>query len=256
MKDVFLSVIIPAHNEGRRIGQTLESIAAYLNKQDYLFEVIVCEDGSTDDTVSVVESKKNIIKDLEISSRKENGCALGKGDAVRRGMLKAKGKYRIFVDADNATPFWQVEKLLKLMEGDKINVVIGSRYVRGARLVPPRGIFRSLVSRGGNIIINFFLRLPYKDTRCGFKLFTRKAGQKIFSKVLLASFGFDDEVLVLAKKFGFEVKEAPVEWHEKAESKVSFRDVLKSFSEMWQIKRNLRRGKYDDNSKIKIQKSK
>jgi dolichyl-phosphate beta-glucosyltransferase len=246
MENIFLSVVIPAHNEDNRIGDTLESIASYLNKQDYSFEVLVCDDRSTDNTIRVVTSKKNIIEHLmtSLSKNKDKG---GKGDAVKRGMLLASGKYRIFIDADDATPFWQIEKLTKEIQDKKCDIVIASRYIRGAKLVPPRGFFRTLISRGGNIIINLFLQLPYKDTRCGFKLFTAKASQDIFSKVLLPGFGFDDEVLVLARKFGFKVKEVPVEWHEKAESKVSTKDILKSFSETWQIRKNLKTGKYDNN---------
>ena len=245
MNDIFLSVIIPAHNEGKRIGNTLENIASYLNKQAYSYEVLVCEDGSIDNTISVVESKKNIVKNLQISSQKEDGHILGKGDAVRRGMLKAQGRYRIFIDADDATPFWQVEKLLQAVQKENYDIAIASRYIKGAKLVPPRGALRTLISRGGNIIINMFLRLPYKDTRCGFKLFTTPTAEKIFGKILLPGFGFDDEVLALASKLGFRVKELPVEWHEQAESKVSMKNVLYSFSEMFKIRRNLKEGKYD-----------
>lgn len=242
-KETFLSVIIPSHNESNRIGETLEDISQYLNKQDYSYEIIVCDDGSTDDTLEVAKSKNNVAKNLILSFKKGNGHS-GKGDAVQRGILKAKGKYRIFTDADDATPFWQIDKLLKVIkEGN--DIAIASRYTKGAKLVPPRGFFRTFVSRGGNIVINFFLGLPYKDTRCGFKLFTAESAEKIFSKILLPSFGFDDEVLVLANKNNFKVQEVPVEWHEKAESKVSFKDVLKSFAETWQIKKNLRKGKYN-----------
>ena len=246
-KEIYLSVVMPAHNEEKRIGQTLDSIASYLNKQSYEYEIIVADDGSTDKTDEVSSSRKNIIKNLVISSKKEDGESMGKGDAAQRGMLKSRGKYRIFIDADDATPFWQVEKLLEVIQKENYNIAIGSRYVKGAKLVPPRGAFRTFISRGGNIIINSFLGLPYKDTRCGFKLFTDKAAEKIFSKILLPSFGFDDEVLVLAKKFDFKVKEVPVEWHEKGESKVSIKDIFKSFSEMWQIKKNLKYGEYDNN---------
>ena len=174
-----------------------------------------------------------------------HGGGKSKGDAVKRGMLLARGKYCIFVDADDATPFHQIEKLLKATK-EGFDIAIGSRYIFGAKLIPPRGAFRTFVSRGGNIIINTFLRLPYKDTRCGFKLFTSKATKKIFSKILLRSIAFDDEVLVLASKFGLKVKEIPVEWHEKAESKVSFSDVFKSFSEMWQIRKNSKQGKFQN----------
>ena len=244
MDDIFLSVIIPAHNEGKRIGETLESIALYLNKKNYTYEVFICEDGSIDDTILVAKSKKGIIKNLDVSSNND-GKNIGKGDAVQRGMLKAHGKYRIFIDADDATPFWQIDKLIKEIREGNYDIVIGSRYIKGAKLVPPRGAFRTFISRGGNIIINTFLKLPYKDTRCGFKLFTATAAIKIFSKILLPSFAFDDEVLFLANKFNLKVKEIPIEWHEKAESKVSFSDVFKSFIEMWQIRKNLKQGKYN-----------
>ncbi len=244
-KEIYLSVVIPVHNEEKRIGETLDSIASYLNKQSYEHEIIVADDGSTDKTDEVSNSRKNVIQNLVISSKKEDGASMGKGDAVSRGMLLASGEYCIIIDADDATPFWQVEKLLKSIEKEGYDIAIGSRYIKGAKLVPPRGAFRTFVSRGGNIIINTFLKLPYKDTRCGFKLFTKKATEGIFSKILLPGFGFDDEVLVLAKKLNYKVQEVPVEWHEKAESKVSIKDVFGSFSEMWQIRKNLKKGKYN-----------
>jgi len=244
MEEIFLSIIIPAHNEGKRISQTLESLINYLKKQNYSYEILVCEDGSTDNTVDIVESKREKIKNLIISSKKGNSHS-GKGDAVKRGMLMAHGQYRIFIDADDATPFWQVEKLLSAIKKENYDIAIASRYAKGAKLVPPRGLIRTIISRGGNIIINKILRLPFADTRCGFKLFTRQASEKIFNKVLLPGFGFDDEVLVIARQLGFKIKEVPVEWHEKSESKVSFKDVLKSFLEMWQIKKNLKKGKYN-----------
>lgn len=242
--NIYLSVVIPSYNEEARIGETLNSINSYLNEQDYKYEIIVVDDCSTDNTVEIAKEFSNKIDGLILSHAEEKRVNLGKGDAVSRGMRLAHGRYRVFIDADGATPFWQIEKSLETIEKDGCDIAIGSRYAEGAKIVQPRGAIRTFVSRGGNVVIKALLGLPYKDTRCGFKLFTADAADIIFSKVLLTSFGFDDEILVLAEQFGFKVREVPIEWHEKDGSTVSTIDVIRSFSEIRQIRQNFKKGRY------------
>lgn len=244
----YLSVIIPAHNEETRIGKTFGKICNCLVAQPYSSEIIVADDKSTDDTVGVVRQwQKNIapglpLKNLILARVPPESPCQGKGVAVRQGMLKARGEYCISIDADNGAPFEQIEGILPKVKN--YDILIGSRYVPGAKIIPKRGAFRTFVSRGGNLFIRLFLQLPFADTRCPFKIFSSKAAKEIFPQVRLPSFGFDDEALVIARLHNFKVKEVPVEWHDVAESKVSLKDMMKSFGEIVQIKWNKCLGKY------------
>ncbi len=221
----------------------MDDIITYLKKKNIKSEIIVADAMSKDKTKEVVLGKKKDFPNITFLPVPEAAHHGYKGAAVKAGILSGLGKYKMFLDADNATPFWQVEKLLEKI--DEYDIVVASRYVKGAKLIPPRGFFRNFVSRGGNVLINFVLGIPLKDTRCGFKMFRENAAREIFSSLLIPSFGFDDEVFVIARKRGLRFTEVPVEWHEIAGSAVSLKDVLKSFIEMAQIKWNFWTGKYD-----------
>lgn len=242
MEEIYLSIVIPSYNEEKRIGKTLDDIIKHLKEKNIKAEIIVSDAMSKDKTKEVVEEKSKNFDNLIFLPAPEAAKHGYKGAAVKKGMLKAVGKYQMFLDADDATPFWQVDKLLEKI--DKYDIVVASRYLKDSKLIPPRGFLRTIVSRGGNILINFVLRIPLKDTRCGFKMFKKEVSREIFSKQLVPSFGFDDEVFVIARQQGFKIIEVPVEWHEIGESTVSFKDVLKSFIEMAQIKLNKWKGEY------------
>ncbi|OIP22948.1 hypothetical protein COX95_02940 [bacterium CG_4_10_14_0_2_um_filter_33_32] len=239
-ENVFLSVIIPCHNEESRIGHTLNAVAQHLNKQNYDAEVIAVDANSTDKTIEVINSKKYLFKNLHIleGHRSING----KGMAIKLGILAASGDYRCFIDADNGAPFDQIDKLLD--QRSQYDITIGSRYVEGGK-AGKRNILRSIMSRGGNLLFLFLLGLNYKDTRCPLKLFSKEAAIKIFSVQKIHGFGFDTEVLVLARKFGYKVLETPVTWHEVGESKVNVaQDSIKSILEIFQIRWYLISGVY------------
>lgn len=238
-----LSVIIPAYNEEKRLPKTLQEIDAYLRRQTYDYEIIVVSDGSKDRTSEVVRGLTPVIQNLRLIDNKENH---GKGYVVRQGMLEAKGDFRLFTDADNSTTIDQIEKMWPHFK-DNYQVVIGSRDVKGAVMDPPQPLKRRLVGEVGNLIIQVVVGLfGISDTQCGFKCFTREVVERVFPKGRIDRWGFDVEILVLAKKLGYKIKEIPVIWKNDVESKVKFSGMLKTFIEVFQIKWNLISGKYND----------
>ena len=240
---IHLSVIIPAYNEEKRLPKTLREINSYLKKQTYTSEIIVVSDGSSDKTVEVTRNLVSEIENLKVLEFKER---LGKGFGVKHGMSEAKGEYRIFTDADNSTSIDQVEKMWPEFEAG-YDIVIGSRDIKGAVLSVPQPWIRKVVLGGGfklvrKIIIGLW---KIKDTQCGFKGFKEKAAQDIFSRITIRHFGFDPEVLVIAKKLGYKIKEIPITWINDAQSKVKFKSMVKMLFETFKIKQNLILGKYE-----------
>ncbi len=240
---IHLSVIIPAYNEEKRLPKTLREINNYLMKQTYVSEIIVVSDGSSDRTVQVVKDLMSEIRNLKVLEFKER---LGKGFGVREGIFEAKGEYRIFTDADNSTSIDQVEKMWPEFEAG-YDIVIGSRDIKGAVLSVPQPWIRKVVLGGGfklvrRIIIGLW---EIKDTQCGFKGFKEKAAQDIFSRIFIRHFGFDPEVLVIAKKLGYKIKEIPITWVNDAQSKVKFKSMVKMLFETFKIRWNMISGKYD-----------
>lgn len=233
-----LSVVIPAYNEERRIAKTLSAISSYLEKQDFSWEIIVVDDGSKDTTVQIVN-------DLHLPSLRliKLGQNQGKGAAVKKGMLSAEGEYRLFCDADNATPIGQLEKMWLMT--DKFPVVIGSRYLKGSRIVIEQTFMRRFLSRIGNILIQVMILPGFPDTQCGFKLFEGKAAQAIFTKQTISRWGFDMEVLFIARKLKFKIGQVPVDWYDRAGSKIHSSNVfVRTLSELFKIRWNGLTGKY------------
>ena len=238
---IYLSVIIPAYNEEKRLPGTLDSIAEYIKSMKKEVEVIVVVDGSRDNTKQVAESYKDKIAGLRVLDYGDNR---GKGFAVKTGMLEAKGEYVLFMDADNATPLSEVEKLWPFVSGYEI--VIGSRHLKDSNVVIKQPWYRILISRLGNFVIQALIIKDIKDTQCGFKLFTCKAAQEIFSRQQIDRWGFDMEILSIAQKvLGYKIKEVPVSWYNSAESRLRpVRDALRTLRELLKIKSNLITGKY------------
>jgi len=242
MPEIHLSVIVPAYNEEKRLPKTLREIDKYLKKQDFESEIIVVSDGSTDRTCEVVENLKSEIANLRLICEKINR---GKGYGVKIGMLEAKGKYRIFTDADNSTPIDQIEKMWPEFEKG-FDIVIGSRDVKGAIIDPPQPLYRRFLGEVFGFLTALILGLwGIKDTQCGFKCFTKEAVEKIFPKCKINRFAFDPEILILAKKMGFKIKEIPVYWRNDPESKVKLKSMIKMGIDLLKIRWNLISKKYD-----------
>lgn len=215
---MYLSIIIPAYNEEKRLERTLEMVSAYLVTKNWESEVVVVSDGSRDKTVDVARSFAGKIKNLRVIDNNENR---GKGAVVRQGMLGSRGDLRLFMDADNATPITELDGFLPyLSEG--YDVVIGSLGLRESKFNKRKLFLRMVAGRAGNWFIQFLLLWGIYDTQRGFKLFTRQAVETIFPKVSIWGWGFDVEVLARARKLGFKIKELPVRWTDEAGSKIGF----------------------------------
>jgi dolichyl-phosphate beta-glucosyltransferase len=242
MDHIKLSIIIPAYNEEKRLARTLREIDSYVSRQNYGYEILVISDGSKDNTAGLVNSLIPEIRNLRLIDRKENK---GKGFSVRQAMLEAKGDFRIFTDADNSTSIDQVEKIWPELEKG-FDVVIGSRDIKGAVLDPPQPFIRNIILGEG---FKLFRKLAIglwdlEDTQCGFKLFKKEVVEKVFPKCLINRFAFDPEMLVLARKYGFKVKEIPVYWKNDLESTVKFKGMVKMASDLLAIRFNLLSKKY------------
>jgi len=241
--EIFLSVIIPAYNEEKRISQTLLAIDHYLSAQPYSYEILVVNDGSTDRTAQIVKNFQKLIKNLKLIDSQPNH---GKGYVVRLGMLKAQGKYRLFMDADNSTSIDHFEKMLPYLE-EGYQVVIGSRDKKdapGARQAVPQSFLKRQLGNLGNILIQLLAVPGIWDTQCGFKCFEEEAAKDIFSRCLIDRWGFDIEALALARWLGYKIAIIPVYWINDPHSHVSWKAYLRTLGELFQIKWNLWRGKY------------
>ncbi len=233
---MYLSIIIPAYNEAERIPKTLLAMDVYLSTVSYPYEIVVVNDGSPDNTAEVVANTAKIVKNLKLIDVKKNR---GKGAVVRDGMLAAKGDIRLFMDADNSTSVDQVENMLPFFK-EGYGVVFGSRAVKGAKLEPPEPLYRQLIGKTLNLLVQALLLWGIWDTQCGFKAYTAEAAEKIFSVSKIVTWGFDVETLALAKKFGCKTKEIPVHWVNDTRSTVRFsgglqflRDIVKIRWWLW-----------------------
>lgn len=200
-----VSVVIPAYNEEWRILPTIGAVATHMSARNQPWELIICDDGSTDTTVSLVRDLRFANLRLLVA-----GANTGKGDAVRRGMLAARGKVVLFADADQSTPIEQFDHLATFIDGG-YDVVVGSRAAEGAA-VSGKSRTRRLLSRGLHEVVSRLYGIEVADTQCGFKLFTADAAQHLFALQLVEGFSFDLEVLYLAHKLGYRTAEVPVEW--------------------------------------------
>lgn len=240
---MYLSIVIPAYNEERRLPKTLEEIDKYLRRQNYDYEIIVVNDGSKDNTAQVVRDWTSVIQNLRLIDNKENN---GKGFVARQGLLEAKGEYRLFTDADNSTSINQIEKMWPEFKKG-FDIVIGSRDIKGAVLDPPQPFLRNVIlGKGFKLFRKFVIGLwRIQDTQCGFKCFKKEAAERIFPKCKITRFAFDPEILVIAKKRGYKIKEIPVLWKNDPESKVKFKSMLKMAADLIKIRLNLIGGLYD-----------
>lgn len=233
-----LSIVIPAYNEQDRIVPTLARSVSYLSQQTYESEIWVVSDGSSDETCSVVSSMGLFAKNVRIQAV-EYHPNRGKGYAVQYGMLRGTGEVLMFMDADYSVPIEAVEDALCLIDAGA-DIAIGSRAVSGADITQTQGFFRILSGKIYTAVQNIHLGIPYKDTQCGFKAFTRQAAQALFTRQKLHSVIFDPEILWLAKQKGFSVAEFPVKWHHHIDSRIQYDTIGKSifvFRELFRIRK-------------------
>ena len=257
---MYLSVIIPAYNEEKRLSKTLEEIDKYLSKQRvaeasphlppcsasphsvYDYEILVVNDGSKDKTAQVIRDRVSVIQNLRLIDNKKNN---GKGYVVRQGMLEAEGEYRIFTDADNSTSIDQVEKMWPYFEAG-FDIVFGSRDAKGAILDLPQSPLRRFLGEVFGFLTNLIVGTwGIADSQCGFKCFTKKAAENIFPKCKINRFAFDPEFFVIAKKLGYKIKEIPVYWENDPESKVKFKWMVNMGLDLLKIRWNIITKKYD-----------
>jgi len=241
----FLSVIIPAYKEGERIGHNLLEIEKFLSEKDYDYEIIVVVDGSPDNTAEVARNYSDQVKNLRVIDNKENH---GKGYVVRQGLLEARGKYCVFLDADGSTSITHLDKFLPEFENG-YDVVIGSRKIEGAYIQVHQPKYREVMGEGGNWLIRIVLGLwRYPDTQCGFKMLSGKAAQEVASRMVVDRFGFDFELVILAEKLGFKVKQMPVRWLNEEGSTVSLtgpNGFIQVLIDLFKTKGRLIVGKYN-----------
>ncbi|OGY60741.1 MAG: hypothetical protein A3F99_01880 [Candidatus Colwellbacteria bacterium RIFCSPLOWO2_12_FULL_43_11] len=231
-KKPYLSVIIPAYNEVKRLPITLMDIDKHLSKAKYSYEILVVNDGSTDGTAEVVNRFSTIVKNLRLVDNKENK---GKGGVVKQGMLEALGEYRLFTDADNSTSVDHFNKMIPYFK-EGYEVVIGSRDIEGSELHPSQAWYKRLLGNMGNLYIQALLLPGIWDTQCGFKCFSEEAANKIFSLQRVTGWGFDVEILSLAKHLGYRIKEIPIVWINDIRTKVGWSAYLKVLIETTKIR--------------------
>ena len=238
---MFLSIIIPAYNEANRLPRTLEQVFAFLRAQPYDAEVLVVENGSSDDTLEVARRFEGAYPHYRVIHLD----ARGKGLAVRAGMLAAKGAYRFMCDADLSMPIEEVNRFLPPNIREDCDVVIASREAEGAvRYDEP------FYRHWGGRVINFFIRLlalpGLQDTQCGFKSFRAEVAEDLFRVQTFAGISFDPEVLYIARLRGYEICELPVPWYYDGESRIRLlRDTLSLIRDLLTIRWNARRGFYE-----------
>ena len=239
-----LSVVIPAYNEEKRIGETLKSVDQYLEKQKYGYEIIVVDNGSKDNTCEVVKKyQETTVENLvRLCLSKSIGA---KGSAVKFGIIDhAKGEYIMFMDADNATPISEIQKFWPYLESGEYQVVIGSRYVDDSNVTRKQPLYRIILSRLSNMLIQLLAVPGIKDTQLGFKAFSHEAAKNIFQFVTIPGWGFDMEVLTIARKRGYKIKEVGVMWHERGGSHLPLKAYLQSLVDLLKIKFRSLTGKY------------
>jgi glycosyltransferase involved in cell wall biosynthesis len=235
-----LSIIIPSYNEELRLPETLDRIAAYLQTDGRAAEVLVVDDGSNDRTAVVAEAFRNKIALLRVVS---NGVNRGKGYSVRHGMQEARGRIALFTDADLSAPIEEAGKLLAALETN--DVAIGSRAMDRSLISVHESRFREFAGIIFNKIVRIILWLPFVDTQCGFKAFRRERCRILFEQQRIERFGFDPELLYLARHHGLHAVEIPVRWGHSPATKVNmWRDSIQMFIDVFTIRWNALRGRY------------
>ena len=237
-----ISIVIPAYNESARIEMALARVLSCVYEREWDAEVLVVDDGSTDDTAAIVQRWMSKHPRLQLF---ENPGNRGKGYSVRNGLLQATGQIVMFTDADLSAPIEEAERLFRAIE-DGADVAIGSRWLDKQRQTRHQPLYRRFFGRCYNALTRLVMGLPYKDTQCGFKAFRRSAARCIFPLQTIERWGFDPEILFIAQKLDFKIVEVPVTWGHDERSRISYlRDGSQMLREMVEIRSNSLRGRYD-----------
>jgi glycosyltransferase involved in cell wall biosynthesis len=241
--DTYLSVIVPAYNEAQRIPKTLERVHQYLADKSFTYEIIIVLDGATDGTREVLQSMTSQIPHLRIIDRPVNR---GKGFTVRQGMLEARGRIRLFTDADNSTDISHFDQMKPFFD-DGYDLVIASRSPRdaaGARQSVSQPWHKRSIGRLGNLLVQLLAVRGIWDTQCGFKAFRAEAAERIFSQTTIDGWGFDIEVLALASALNYKMGLIPAHWINDERSHVRPVDYLRVLGDTVRVRLNLARRKY------------
>jgi glycosyltransferase involved in cell wall biosynthesis len=238
-----LSIVIPAYNESARIEATLDRVMTCVSEHGWDAEVLVVDDGSKDDTVAIVEHWMQVHPRLHLIRNPGNR---GKGYSVRNGLLQAAGDVVMFTDADLSAPMEEAELLLAAI-AEGADVAIGSRWMDRTRQTIHQPLYRQFFGRCFNWVTRTIMGLPFKDTQCGFKAFRRPVAQVVFRLQTIERWGFDPEILFIARKLKFAIAEVPVTWGHDERSRMSYlKDGAKMLEEMAAIRMNSLRGRYDE----------
>lgn len=241
IKQIDLSVVIPVYNEEKRLPTNLDKIIAFFKKRKITSEIILIDDGSNDKTWKILQSYQTNHKNIRLYRHLQNQ---GKGAAVKSGMLQASGKYVLMTDCDLSTPIEEIDLLTAHTK--EYDIVIGSRRLKEKKLGRMPARYRTVLGDIYYEMLRLFLLPSVKDTNCGFKLFSQKVIKPVFKRQLINRWGYDAEVLFIASKLGFSIKEIPVRWTHYTGSKVKLTDaVVKTLGELIKIKINHWQGKYD-----------
>jgi glycosyltransferase involved in cell wall biosynthesis len=237
-----LSIVIPAYNEESRLPKTLESIVAYLNARPFQAEILVVDDGSSDRTAEIVSAGRQKYPELRLVSNERNR---GKGFSVRHGMLEARGEIALFTDADLSTPIEEADKLLAAIRERGYDAAIGSRAMDRSLIEVHQSVIREQAGIFFNRLVRWIMGIEFSDTQCGFKAFRTARARIIFEQQRVERFGFDPEILFMAKRQGLRVAEVPVRWSHDSATKVNVAsDGIRMFLELLLIRWNAVRGYY------------
>lgn len=242
MNPITHSIVIPAYNEAKRLEATLDRVLGYVAERKWNAEVLVVNDGSKDTTREIVLQRAAQNPVLRLVDNPGNR---GKGYSVRNGVMNARGEFILFTDADLASPIEEGEKLLAALAAGA-DIAIGSRWLDKTLQTRPQPLYRRILGRVFNLALRLVLGMNFKDTQCGFKAFKRQAAEAVFPLQVIERWGFDPEILFLARRLGLRVDEVAVKWAHQENTKISpIRDGLRMFTELLTIRWYAVSGRYD-----------
>ena len=242
MTPITHSIVIPAYNEAKRLEATLDRVLGYVASQKWNAEVLVVNDGSNDATRDITLRYAAHHPALRLVDNPGNR---GKGYSVRHGVMESRGEFILFTDADLASPIEEGEKLLAALASGA-EIAIGSRWLDKSLQTRPQPLYRRILGRVFNLALRLVLGMNYKDTQCGFKAFTRRAAEAVFPLQIIERWGFDPEILFLARRLGLRVDEVAVKWAHQENTKISpIQDGLRMFTELLTIRWYAVTGRYD-----------